>query len=346
MLPVVWGESESPGGTDVMLEEGAAVSGIDVEMERAAALIGEVDLSVLNPAGLGACVGVTAWRRSGNGWTEAGFTRMATTGSYAVRGLPGGTYRLGFANACTEYQWGQNLVARQFFPDALRIKDAVDLHVGDGAEVDVDTVTLGLNAQVDGQLFIDRKAGRAYAKKVPVRVYRPVGSGWQLVTEVRSDKHGSYRIPHLRAGDYRFGFGHGIKRVRTTYYPDALTLAKAKTVTIKPHYSDHHSLGTTIVVKPGAKVRFHANSPRVRGAKRVGRKVQTYRMYVTPDHAKVRYQWQVRRNGKVRAIPGATQRHLRLRKAQRGAQVRVRVVATAFAHQRDVAVSKWSKKVR
>lgn len=343
--PAFLGGADLKRARDVVVTAGGVVTGLDLAVRRSGGLTGRVDLSDLTEEKTRRCITATAYTRGANGWTSAGESKVSEDGSYAVRGLRTGTHRLGFRDTCEN--WPARVgAATQFFPNALQVDHAADLAVTDGTDRAVGTVAAAPAGHVSGLLYVYDRAVLHDSEGRRVELLRRSPTGWQVVAEQRT-VNGSYRFTDIPVGEYRIGFARGDKELRELFYPDALTLAEARTFTVSSATSNvPMSLGATKTWRRNAKVAVR--SPvHVTGKARVGRSLRTYPpSYVQQEAVTVRYQWQVRRHGKVRNIDGATTRRLKLKARHRGAKVRLRVIATAKGHQRHVHRSPWSSPVR
>lgn len=315
------------------------------EVGAAGGLAGRVDLSALSEASRG-CVGVAAYVRGPKGWTGAAQAQVSSDGSYALHGLATATYRLGFTDTCIVLD-DRVTAATQFFPDALEIGDAADLAVVDGADTTVRPFVIAPAGHLSGYLYVYDRARRTSVDDARVQLFRKSVNGWQVVAEEQTAEMGGYRFDSIPAGDYRIGFAKGDKELREVFHPSALTLAQAHTVTVapRPRWAPTH-LREAVTWRRDAKI-VMTHTPDLRGKARVGRTLRTlHSSYAQHDVVTVRHQWQLRRNGKVRNISGATAKRVELKRRHRGAQVRLRIIATAQGHQRHVHRTVWSAPVR
>ena len=343
--PAFLGGADLKSAREVVVSAGREVSGLDLSVRRSGALTGHVDFSALTDDESRRCVTVTAYSRGAKGWSQVAESKVSEDGAYAVRGLRTGVHRLGFRDTCLNYT-GRVVAAHQFFPNALEVGRAGDLVVTDGADRGVATFEVAPAGHLSGYLHVYDRGTVRHSEGRRVELLRRSGLGWEVVAERRTEGS-SYRFAYIPAGQYRIGFARGDKELREVFHPSALTLAGARTFTL-PTGMSHMPLfmGEAVTWRRDAKVVL-AYEPYVTGSARVGRSLRTQApRYAQQDMVTVRYQWQLRRNGKVRNISGATVRRLELKARHRGARVRLRVIATAKAHQRHVHRSPWSRPVR
>ncbi|QCX26298.1 hypothetical protein [Nocardioides jishulii] len=345
--PAFLGGSGLANARNMVVTAGGAVAGLDLTVKRSGALVGRVDLSSIPEEESRRCVTVTVYAPGvKGGWVRAKEAKVAEDGSYAVRGLHTGSYRLGFADSCVVF--GPRVTAAtQFYPDALAVDVAASLKVSDGADRVVPSFKLAPAGHLAGSLYVSELGAKSPASGRLVTLYRKDSQGALHLAETRTDKTGSYRFDFIPAGEYVVGFARGDKRLREVYHPSALTLAKARTVTVPvgPRY-DPLSLGTTVTWRRDAKV-VMTYAPYVYGKARVGRALRIdHASYAQGAEVTVRHQWQLRRHGKVRNITGATAKRLALKPRHAGARVRLRIIATARGHERHVHRTKWSAPVR
>lgn len=349
--PAFHGGADLASARDVTVEAGGEASGIDLTLEVAGSVTGQVDLAAIDQESR-RCVAVTAYARSRGEWEpvrQALVTHPAagsTVGSYVLPRLGTASYRLGFADSCAVHD-DRVTAATQFFPDALEVGRGRDVAVTDGRATAVEPFAVAPAGHLASYLSLYDRGRFEYLADRRVQLFRKSGDAWTVVAETRTSEAGGYWFSFIPAGQYRIGYAKGDTQLREVFHPSALTLAKSRTVTVPvgPRF-ESYSPGEAVTFRRDARVVL-TSAPEVRGKARVGRTLRSQRpSYAQEGKVKVRRQWQLRRGGKVRAIRGATARKLTLTAGHRGAQVRLRVIATAHGHRRHVHRTAWSSPVR
>lgn len=96
----------------------------------------------------------------------------------------------------------------------------------------------------------------------------------------------------------------------------------------------------TSIVKHTASKKVSISKPKITGKKRVGKKLKV--KLKSPSGSKLKYQWL--RNGSK--ISGATSKTYKLRSADKGKRMSVRVTATKPGFKKSVRVSKKTSKIK
>ena len=171
------------------MSAGETTSGIDAELALAGQITGTVTKADGGEA-LGSAV-VAAYRADGSGgWDYVrDTTTNATSGSYVLKALPTGDYRIGFRDDSGVY-------APEYFDDQLTIEAGEDVHVNAPDVTSGIDAELALGGHITGMVTDEDAVGLANMK---VRVYTSVDahhfgedSGWAL-----TGADGSYDIGGL-----------------------------------------------------------------------------------------------------------------------------------------------------
>ena len=141
--PRFWPSSpDLAGATDIVVEPGQDVTGIDLELGAGEAIAGHVT----DAGGRGARVAVTAYKADGAGWEVVADASTDATGAYRLPDLAPGTYRLRFGD---DRDWVSWFFTRWAY-DAASLEDASDVVVRDGSgTVSVDATLLHRAQPVD-----------------------------------------------------------------------------------------------------------------------------------------------------------------------------------------------------
>lgn len=227
--------------------------------------------------------------------------------------------------------------------------------VADGAHVTGIQTPLALGGTVEGTV---RTVDGTPIEGIRVLAYEAVdvyGLGepsWQLVQVGGTAPDGTYRVRRLREAPYRIAFldpqERGYERV---FHPGVEDLEDATTHQVR---AGRATTGVDVRMsagsapEPDARAVHMLKAPTVKGKPRVGRVLRATTGRWEPGTVSVRHRWFVKRAGKVVGVTGArgAQPKLVLRKAHRGARVRVRMVVRAPGHESYVYTSRWTRRVR
>lgn len=228
-LPVTyWPDAATVEEAEPVVVGDAAAVDIELDLLASASIKGA---ATSPPGGM---ITVEAFRRTSAGWvSESRADAASDTGSYTIRHLPPGDYRLRFDSSAYPDEWWGNT------PDEAR---ATVVHVAEGATVS------GVDAHLSGGVITGRVLkGPATPAEVYVVLQRPDGAGWAQSERLRADASGHYRFERLTHGSYRLV-------VQTPYERDAATIP----VTLA--HEETRTLADTLV-PPGSRI-----SGQLRGA--------------------------------------------------------------------------------
>ena len=200
-----WQEAATvDGANDVNAPEGAVAEGIDMTLSPGATISGKVldaaDQPTYAQAAALALDPVTGqWKVVKSSYTDVTWDG-ARTGTYAIRGLEPGTYRVCFSS----YE-----LIDECWDDAEKVGQARDIVVG------FEQTVTGVTASLDPGGAIEGTVSGAYLGaqgEVAADVYRLVAGNWELVDaqlERESTNEASpYRIVGLATGTYRVCLRH------------------------------------------------------------------------------------------------------------------------------------------
>jgi Carboxypeptidase regulatory-like domain len=313
-------EPATPSRTPIEVGDGRQVTGIDAVLVRASYLRGTVTDSRGAPVE-GALVSETWYGEDWFSWGEP--TLTAADGSFEIGPLYSGVYTLRFSD-----NWS-NRYATEWWDDAPTDTTATRLQVVRGESIDgLDAVLADLarvSGRVNGADGSSASGARVRVFKVTApHAYDEVGSGGALMAG------GRYEIA-LQPGTYRLAFDAAPGKYRTEYWNNARSIDTAHDVVIT---------GTTPVTDLDAVLGLArpvqlTRRPTISGRARVGERLTVG--HGAWDVPSVRFSYQWRADGSI--IPRATERRLLLTPRLRGKHIKVRVTATANAHERSPGVA-------
>ena len=205
--------------TPVGVAPGAHVGGKDAALTRGGTITGTVSGSggaVLDDVAV-EVYSETDDGQGGTYWRIVGEAETGTGGTYEVRGLRTGSYRLGFIDV------GDGHLA-EYWNDAASVETADDVTATAGAATRNVDVELQRGAEITGLVT---GVGGAPVEDVDVSAYRwdAAEAYWEYVSDDITAANGSYRIDGLPTGEYRLEFvdylGRGYAR---EYWDNATTV--------------------------------------------------------------------------------------------------------------------------
>ncbi len=206
--------------TDISVGDSEAVAGIDVVLGDATHVRGRV--SAVGIATL-PDVTVTAYRLAGEDWIRVTRASTASDGTYDLARLAEGTYRLGFED-------DEGRVLPEFYDDAARVEDGVDVTIGRGQVVDGLDAILARAGHITGT--VTPKPGVLDGPHhATLYCSRPAG-GWIGCQSDTTDDDGDYEFDGLAAGTYRVGFEDYAGEFLPEFWKDADDLAGATDVVL------------------------------------------------------------------------------------------------------------------
>ena len=309
-------EPATPSRTPVDVAEDQQATGINAQLEPASYLRGTVTDKRDRPAA-GVRVSATWYVQDGFSCCQSDVT--AADGSFEVGPLYSGEYTLRFSDReLARY-------ATEWWNDAPTSTEARRIEVVRGQS------STGLNAVLADLAHISGRvkgADGSAASGARVRVYEVAGAGALIEADsspLAAD--GSYEVGGLQPGTYRLAFDAAPGKYRTEYWNNARSIDTAQDVAIT---------GTTPVTDLDAvlglapPVRL-TRRPTISGRARVGESLRVG--HGAWDVPSLRFSYQWRADGSI--IPRATGRRLLLTPGLRGKRIKVRVTATATAHERS-----------
>ena len=162
-------------------------------------VLSRISGTVTGPGGAPALPGIEAmaYRRNGSRWDWVASADTAADGTYVIRGLPAGTYRVQF------YDDNGNYCAEAY-------ADAADLNSGTDIIVPATTAVPGIDAALAVASKISGRVtgpdGTTGLPGIQASAYRWNGDWWDWVASAGTVADGTYAIGGLTAGTYRVQF--------------------------------------------------------------------------------------------------------------------------------------------
>lgn len=207
--------------TDVPVAAGVPVMGIDMTL-GGAHITGAVSDA---EGGLLAGIEVTGYRGySGGGWYEAFVATTGDNGSYDLKGLPAGTYRVGFHDPSGH-------VLDQYYPAAGDYWSAEDITLERDQTLGGVDASLALAGHITGTVTTDGGAGLAQINAAAFMLM-PSGDWQQISGGGYTDEDGFYDIGGLAAGTYRVWFQDQLHGLPWEYYDDVDDLSLATDIEV------------------------------------------------------------------------------------------------------------------
>lgn len=206
------------GDVDMVLGRAHAdVVGSVIDRQTAKPLSGcQVDAFTL---GVGAEAGM---------WVLESFGVSDVLGRYEIRGLPAGTYRIGFNVGSASLP----AYSAQFFAGAASIDVADPVVTGEAGSVPVCNGALEpRHVSLQGTIF-DLETGEQAPKGLTVAAYGSIAGTWTPTAHASTASDGSYAFHDLPAGVYRVGVVDALARWRPGFSERAPSIASARNVAV------------------------------------------------------------------------------------------------------------------
>jgi Carboxypeptidase regulatory-like domain len=210
---------------DIIVSDNTTTSGISGSLTELGRVTGKVTgLDGITPLNN---IEVSIYRPNGSaGWK---FVRSAYTqfdGSYSLKGLETGVYRIKFSDSYSR------IYSDKFYNNAAQIDAATDIAVAES------TTTSGINASLaEKGKIVGTVTGPDRVtplKDIEVMIYRlDRDIGWTSSRSVSTRADGGYSFQGLDAGRYRLRFYDSKNNIYANkYYPGVTTLASATDITV------------------------------------------------------------------------------------------------------------------
>ena len=206
--------------TDITLASGANRTGVDAQLAVESHITG----TVTNPAGAGVGgVGVQAYRWVGGQWQWATFTETETNGTYDLRGLTTGSYRVQFRGSDV----GNGTYLDEYYNDAATIDEGTDVVVAESATTANINAVLNLSSHITGTVTNGAGAPVAGATVTALQFDETYGY-WSSAASTSTSATGTYDVGGLKPGSYRVRFSRST--YATEYWNNTVRLRGAPDV--------------------------------------------------------------------------------------------------------------------
>jgi 5-hydroxyisourate hydrolase-like protein (transthyretin family) len=200
----------------------APVPNINAQLSRAGTITGKVTGN--GGAGvIGIWAGAFAFNSVTQSWRVV--SQPATTeadGTYAIRGLRPGQYRVGFYDS-------QGVYLDEYYNNSPTPGGAQSVTVNANATTPNVNVALDPAGIIEGTITLP---GGTTDTGIEVLPYRLVNGAWVAIPGGMSDEEGRYRVGGLPTGQYRLKFADPSERFTSEYYNDKATFEAADTLNI------------------------------------------------------------------------------------------------------------------
>lgn len=207
--------------TPVAVAAGADATDISPQLAQANSVSGTVTDSTGAPI-----AGVIAELVSLEGVVPAGAAWTDDTGSYTVRGVPDGDYRVRFSTEHASVD-----VAGEWWEDAAREEDAVVLSLSEGTHVADISPVLSAGGSIAGTVA-DESGVPVTDAAVSVYGYDEVAGGFQWLTSTWVDGDGLFTVSGLVPGAYKISVTTGSSELLGEWWRDAPDEESAEVVTV------------------------------------------------------------------------------------------------------------------
>lgn len=295
--------------TPVTVTAGGTTANINATLAYKAAQ-SRITGTVTSPSGPVALAEVSLYTLDEGEWFEERTVRTGANGVYTFSGLMPKAYRVGFV--------AEGYVS-EFYDNKSTVAAANTVSPTSGQTV------ANVNAVLAKDATLGSIRGTLTAPSGPVSgawvtVYRQNGAGWTAVRDALSAANGTYLLNGLQPGTYRVGFR--ADGMIDEFYDNATSLAAATNVVLATAGSAtaNAALACSLAgcpVKPG--------TPTISGTAAVGQTLTVKPGTWSPTGVALEYRWFRATIDGQRAIVGATGTTYKVRPADVGAPLQVRV---------------------
>ncbi|WP_307097445.1 carboxypeptidase regulatory-like domain-containing protein [Arthrobacter sp. V1I9] len=232
------GAVSSDSATAVLLTAEQELTGVDAVLVKGASISGKVTA----PAGVDpASVSISVHKAAQ--YSYSGYAQINSDGSYAVRGLSAGSYKL-------EFNTNNSSAAKQWYSGAATFETATPVTVDSGQDLTGIDDALVKAASISGQ--VTAPAGVDLAS-VQVQLYQTDGSSsYAGSAQVQVD--GTYTVGGLSAGSYKVHFSGYNSGALEQWYPGA---ASSDTATVINLTAGQGRGGVDATLVKGASISGH-----------------------------------------------------------------------------------------
>lgn len=213
------------GAQDISVTASNTVQGIDASLSLAGSIAGTVTgpdgITPLNDVN----VSIYRWSAGPGEWESVDYSVTDANGHYVVRGLAGGSYRVGFFDTSLTYvgEYHNNM------PD---LDSSSDVEVSQG------TTTAGIDAslaewgRITGVVTGPDNLTPLKGIRVTVHLYSSWSDSWYAAAETVTRADGNYIVSRLYPGTVRLQFEDPDGNHLSEYYNDASSLEEADEIEV------------------------------------------------------------------------------------------------------------------
>jgi protocatechuate 3,4-dioxygenase beta subunit len=217
-------------GTSINLAVGQNLVGVNAALSNAATISGRITAQTGGASLEGVQVEVYRYDFKQDYWSSLWMLATSTgpSGDYVIRGLPAGTYRLGFWDSNGKY-------AQEFYSNALNVETAQDFPLAEGQSLTGVDAALSQAASISGTVTADSTGAPLAGVRVGLFSYDPVAATWNyhwIGAAPVTDELGRYVISGLGPGTYRVGFQEANLEYGMEFYANAGSAETATNVTV------------------------------------------------------------------------------------------------------------------
>ncbi|MBT2552778.1 S-layer family protein [Arthrobacter sp. ISL-5] len=200
--------------TTLPLTAGQDLTGINATLIKGASIAGKITA----PAGVDlTMVNVSA---TGEGSANGSYGQVNADGTFAVKGLPAGTYKVSFSN----YNSG---ALDEWYNNVLTAAEATPITLTAGQDRTAVDATLAKGASISGKVTLP---AAEYSPNVFVTAFR--ASDNTMAGSANSNFDGTYSIRGLTPGSYKISFGSYGTGALPQWYKNASSMETATTVPV------------------------------------------------------------------------------------------------------------------
>lgn len=189
------------------------------------ALAGKISGTVTTVQGGAAIVDivVSAWRLDGSSWVLINSAVSASNGTFTISSLPGGTYRVRYADVYDPPRY-----LTEWWNNQINLESANNISVTAGVTTPNISASLGGYGWIEGN--VKATDGVTNLAGVDVEVYEWISDYWNLASYATTDSAGNYKANGLVTKSYRVLFTDPYNQFATEYYNDKSTIETANDV--------------------------------------------------------------------------------------------------------------------
>ncbi len=167
---------------------------------------------------------------NGNWWEQAGWDFTDATGDYTIRGLTGGTYRVGFMD--WENRNGTVEYLSEYYDNSEDLFTATDITVPPNSTASNINASLTSAAKLSGT--VTGPDGSTPLEDIMVTLFQwnLSASDWDWVAEAATGSSGDYVVGGLHPGQYRVSFEDGNGAYAREFYDNAADLESGTDIAV------------------------------------------------------------------------------------------------------------------